>query len=184
MRVRIIEVRTNQYVDALIRKGDEYKLPSIHEGWRFNFDRHAKGIGAQNFVLVAKESPTVIEGCLIFKMLNDLQPYMAFIEIAPHNRGHKRKYDLVAGCLIAFACRLSFIYGKGNHEGWLGFDVHEPTEEDKLKLLANYSKKYRAKWMQNTTSMFIMPEDGKILREIYLGEILNQNENRNEKSQE
>lgn len=76
MRVRIVDVQKNSSVDALILPGEKFRLPSIHDGWRFNFDRHAKGIGAQTFVLVAKESPTVIEGCLIFKMLNDLQPYM------------------------------------------------------------------------------------------------------------
>ena len=39
------------------------------------------------------------------------QVYMAFVEVAPHNRGDEKKYERVAGCLIAFACRQSFIKG-------------------------------------------------------------------------
>lgn len=59
---------------------------------------------------------------------------MAYIEVAPHNRGIDKKYDLVAGCLIAYACRLSFIHGKDAYKGWLAFDVQEedPKEEKKL----------------------------------------------------
>lgn len=63
-------------------------------------------------------------------MRKQLEPYMAYIEIAPHNKGEKKKYDLVAGCLIAFACRLSFIHGKGDYKGWLAFDVQEADKKD------------------------------------------------------
>lgn len=168
MRVQILQVSTNEYVEAWIADGITNRLPSMHDGWRFNFPRHAKSRGAKTYVLVTAETPEIIEGCLIYKMLDDNQPYMAFIEIAPHNLGKDRRYDLVAGCLIAFACRLSFLLGRGPYRGWLAFDVQEPTEADQLKLMAVYSRKYKAVRIPDTTSMLIKPEDGEQLIEHYL----------------
>ncbi|MDQ3109317.1 MAG: hypothetical protein M3R17_05440 [Bacteroidota bacterium] len=92
---------------------------------------------------------------------------MAFIEIAPHNQGENRLFDLVGGCLIAFACRLSFTLGKGDYKGWLAFDVRETSKDDQLKLMALYSKKYKALKFSETT-MLIKPEDGEALIEKYL----------------
>lgn len=101
-------------------------------------------------------------------MLNKVEPYMAYIEIAPHNKGLHKKYDHVAGCLIAYASRLSFTLGQGAFKGWLAFDVQEPTKADQSKLMTLYSVKYRAKKFDETT-MLIAPEDGEELIEKYLG---------------
>jgi hypothetical protein len=169
MNVKILKVEIDEKVDAKIKDGGRLQLPSIHEGWRFNFPKHAKDKGSHTYVLVSEETPDIIEGFLIYKMKAGLEPYMAYIEIAPHNKGEDRKYDLVAGCLIAFACRLSFILGHGDYKGWLAFDVQEPTEEDQRKLMALYSNKYKAVRVQETTMMIIMPKDGEKLIEKYLG---------------
>ncbi len=168
MRVLILKVDTNEDIWAAILNGRKYALPSIKEKWRFNFNKHSKDKGAQTYVLVTEESPSEIEGCLIYKMLNDQEPYMAYIEIAPHNKGENRRFDLVAACLIAYACRLSFQLGKDHFQGWLAFDVMEEKEEDQLKLMAVYSKKYKAKRIDKTTAMIIAPEDGEKLIEKYL----------------
>lgn len=168
MKVKILKVGGGNLVDAEIEEGRKLNLPSIQEGWRFNFSRHSKDKGAHCYVLISEETPNVIEGCLIYKMRNDLEPYMAYIEIAPHNKGENKTYDLVGGCLIAFACRLSFILGKGDYKGWLAFDVQEVSKNDEKKLMALYSNKYRAFRMQGSTTMVIMPEDGEKLIEQYL----------------
>ena len=93
---------------------------------------------------------------------------MAYIEIAPHNKGDVKKYDRVAGCLIAFACRLSFILGKGDYKGWLAFDVLEADKKDEERLMALYSREYKAQRISGTTAMVIAPEDGEALIEMYL----------------
>ncbi len=80
---------------------------------------------------------------------------MAFVEIAPHNKGNEKKYDRVAGCLIAFACRQSFIKGK---EGYLAFDVLEEKKENEIKLMTLYSQKYNAVRYDDSTTMIILPE--------------------------
>ena len=91
------------------------------------------------------------------------QVYMAFVEVAPHNRGDEKKYERVAGCLIAFAWRQSFIKGK---EGYLAFDVKEEKKKDEIKLMELYSQKYGAARLENTTTMIILPEGSeKLIRE-------------------
>ncbi|MFV8344019.1 hypothetical protein [Flavobacterium sp. XS2P39] len=87
---------------------------------------------------------------------------MAFIEVAPHNKGKNKEYENVAGCLIAFTCRLSFKKGKGDYLGYLAFDVMEEDKKDEIKLMALYSTKYNAiKWGE--TGMIIPPEGGEKL---------------------
>lgn len=162
MKVEIIRTVDNQAVDAEINGPGGLLLPSVADGWRFNFKKHAKKKGFQTYVLTCVETPDSIEGCLIFQMRGKVEPYMAFIEIAPYNKGKNRKYDNVAGCLIAYGCRLSFIHGEGPYLGWLCFDVLEENKADERKLMAMYCKKYGALKFGETT-MVISPEAGEQL---------------------
>ena len=133
MNVKILKIDENILVDAKISdsKLTKINLPSFNDGWRFDFNKHSKKINFKTYILVSEESIDKIEGCLIFEMRDKVEPYMAFIEIAPHNKGLIKKYDFVAGCLIAFACRLSFINGKKDFEGFLAFDVLEKKKKTK-----------------------------------------------------
>lgn len=159
MNVKILRVSDKALVDAEIDQ-PKLTLPSITDGWRFNFRKHSKIKGVKTFVLVADETPTEIEGCLVFKMENDVEPYMAYIEVAPHNKNADKRYDKVAGCLIAFACRLSFMHGEDYYKGWLAFDVLEKDKADEIKLMALYSQKYGALRFGDSTTMIISPEIG------------------------
>ncbi|MBS7256170.1 hypothetical protein [Flavobacterium branchiicola] len=167
MNVKILKARSNDLVNARIIdvKLGKVILPSITEGWRFNFRKHSKETRYETYILVSEETPDVIEGCLIFEMKSKIEPYMAFVEVAPHNRGDSKKYERVAGSLIAFACRLSFKCGKGDYLGYLAFDVIEEEQEDQTKLMAVYSTNYYALRYGETT-MIIPPSGGeKLIKE-------------------
>ncbi len=85
---------------------------------------------------------------------------MNLIELAPHNIGKESKrYEFVAGCLIAFGCYESFKL-ETNYKGFLTF-------ETKTKLRAWYKKKYYAEDAMGN-KMFIWPEDGIKLINEYL----------------
>ena len=162
MNIKIFRVLDGQAVDAKIIQASGLILPSITDGWRFNFKKHSKKTGFQTYVLVTEEMPEIIEGCLIFQLKESVEPYLAYIEIAPNNKGKAKKYDNVAGCLIAFASRLSFIFGVEHFKGWLAFDVLEESKEDEVKLMPVYCQKYGAlKWGE--TTMVISPEIGEKL---------------------
>ena len=167
MNVKIIRLVDNQTVEAQITKPIRVTLPSITDGWRFNFNKHSKKANLQSYILVCNQTPKVIEGCLIFQLRETVEPYMAYVEIAPHNKGENKRYDKVAGCLIAFACRLRFIHGKDHFKGWLTFDVMEENKQDEIKLMAVYCQKYGALRWGNTT-MVITPETSENLIEKFL----------------
>lgn len=164
MNVRILRISKNELVDAKIlnAKSTKLNLPSISDGWRFNFKKQAKEYNHEAYILVSDETPDIIEGCLIFEMKGKVEPYMAFIEVAPHNKDSIKRYERIAGCLIAFACRLSFIKANEPYKGYLVFDVLEENKEDEVKLMALYSIKYNALRYRETT-MIIVPEGGEKL---------------------
>lgn len=168
MKVKIQDVKKDELVGATIRKGQAAELPSMHQEWRFNFDKLIKKLAyATAYVLVCDETPQIIEGCLIFQMKDKVIPYMAYVEVAPHNKLHPKRYELVAGCLIAFAFKQSLIQGKDDYKGWLTFDVQEENPDDQVKLMAIYSKKYNAVRYDDTT-MYIMDDNGQQLIQKYL----------------
>jgi hypothetical protein len=168
MKVKIIKTATAEEVDALIKKGKISEMPSIQQDWRFNFDKELKKLkNATGYLLVTEEMPNVIEGCMIFQLIDKKEPYMAFVEVAPHNKKDTKIYDHVAGCLIAFAYQLSVIEGVSDYNSMLQFDVMEEKKEDEVKLMVLYSTKYNAKRWGDTT-MVIMDEDGEALVKRYL----------------
>lgn len=167
MEVKIFDTEKQTDVKSkisLVNK-DISRLPSITEGWRFNFNKHSKSRDYKTYILTTLNTPEIIEGCLIINIKMPFQVYMAFVEVAPHNKGETKKYDKVAGSLIAFACRQSFINDK---EGYLAFDVLEKNKEDEVKLMKLYSQKYRAVRLDNSTTMVILPEGSEKLIDEYL----------------
>jgi hypothetical protein len=162
MNVKIVDFNTKSEVEARIIRvsKNKSKLPSITDGWRFNFNKHSKQPEFETYILITNDAPEIIEGCLIINTKTEYQVYMAFVEIAPHNKAEHKKHDRVAGCLIAFACKQSFINDK---EGYLAFDVIEEKKEDEKKLMQLYSRKYKALRLDNSTTMIITPEGSKTL---------------------
>jgi hypothetical protein len=87
---------------------------------------------------VRTEAPQEIEGMLMLTtLLNGELLQMNNVEIAPGNFGYNKKYDLVAGCLIAYACLISFKFGQNEYRGFLSF-------ESKTVLIGLYQRKYGA----------------------------------------
>lgn len=168
MNIKIIEVATNGEIKARIREGNFKELPSLHDGWRFNFGKQlSKLANATAYVLVTADEPNIVQGCMIFQMVEKRIPTMSYLEIAPHNRSNERKYDNVAGCLIAYAFKRSLIEGKGDYNGQLFLDVQEKEEEDELLLIKLYKEKYKAKIYEGT-KLYIIDDDGQELIDKYL----------------
>lgn len=168
MKVKLVNAANGQAVSAGINTPGDVPLPSLTDGWRFNFRKHSRLNGAQTYILTCAETPGVIEGCLIFMMRDQAEPYMSYVEISPHNQGRNKQYKYVAECLIAFACRLSFIQGSGAFKGWLTFDVLEEKKENEIKLITLYCRKYGALRFGETTTLVIPPEAGEKLIDTFL----------------
>lgn len=166
-KVSILHRESGDLVNAVVKRATSRQMPSIHEGWRFNFDKHSKLPNTHAFLLVLEESPNVIQGALIFQLLDGVLPYMAYVETAPHNKGNEREFDEIAGCLIAHAFTLTFIYGKDPYQGQLFFDVQEENPADQERLTQLYREKYGALSL-GETRLLIIDDYGEILVGRYL----------------
>lgn len=135
------------------------KMPLKKDGWNFDWNKLIKEKNTKTYVLKLKNETQNVEGILQLRLENDML-IMDVIEIAPHNIGSSnKKFDYVAGCLIAFACRESFKI-EGNYKGFLTFI-------SKTSLIDWYKSKYGATQALGQR-MFIDDSMGMELIEKYL----------------
>lgn len=131
----IYDLANNNLIEAEIILATG-KLPLKKEGWKFDWNKLIKEIHTKTYVLRLKDSTKSIEGIVQLKTENEML-VMDVIEIAPHNLGSSdKRFDYVAGCLIAFGCRQSFEI-KGSYKGFLTF-------MSKTNLINWYQDKYGA----------------------------------------
>lgn len=155
----ILDKQTNNLVEIEIVKGTLKDMPVQKDGWNFNWRSILKKNDTETYMLRLKSNPSSIQGVLHLKEQEGMI-IMDLVEIAPHNIGQKNKrYEYVAGCLIAFACRETFKL-ESNYKGFLSF-------ESKTKLIEWYREKFYAK-IAIGQKMYIEPEDGEKLIEEYL----------------
>jgi hypothetical protein len=134
--VYILETKSNRLIEADIVVAERKNVPLKKDGWNFNWKQLVQEQNTQTFILKTIELPQSIEGALHLKVESGML-IMDAVEIAPHNIGKdKKRYDYVAGCLIAFACRESFKL-EGSYKGFLTF-------VSKTNLIKWYSEKYGA----------------------------------------
>ncbi len=131
----IYDLASNDLIEAEIVQATG-KLPLKKDGWKFDWNKLLKEKNSKIYVLRLKSSPFTIEGMVQLKIENRML-IMEVIENAPHNYGSSNKrFDYVAGCLIAFACRESFNL-VGPYKGFLTFT-------SKTNLIKLYKSKYGA----------------------------------------
>ena len=159
MRIHIKDTLTNKLIDAQILPATKSDMPLKKDGWQFNWRQFYKE-GGMFYKIIIEKSSDQIEGIAMFSVIDNSRLYVNNIEVSPHNYGNKGKYDFVAGCLIAYGCKLSFKHGKNNYIGFLTF-------ESKTSLISLYQNKYLATLAVNKI-MFIDPENGQILIGRYL----------------
>lgn len=134
--VRILDRINGRLVNAEIVAAERKEAPLKKDGWNFNWRQLIQEENSRTYFLKTIEPLPGIEGALHLKIENTML-IMDVLEIAPHNIGQRsKKYDYVAGCLIAFASRESFKL-EGNYKGFLTF-------VSKTALMKWYSEKYGA----------------------------------------
>lgn len=167
MKVLILEVDSNELIRGKIREGKRTDMPSMKDGWYFNFNKHIQAKDKTGFILVKEATPQIIEGSMIFSMHETFGPYMDYLEVAPHNKGQNGKYKRVSGSLIAYACGLSFANGVNEDKGILTFQAYSKGKDSTKKLEKFYRTKYGA-IMNPLGFMEIHPDQSRLLIEEYL----------------
>ena len=161
MKVNILDFKSGIPVKSEIILANKGKIPLKKDGWNFNWRRLSRESNSRTFILRTLDFPNNIEGALHLKVENDMM-IMDMIELSPQNIGKEnKKYNNVAGCLIAFACRESFKI-IGAYKGFLTF-------VSKSNLINWYVEKYGAE-IALGQRMYIDAERGEKLINKYLYE--------------
>lgn len=147
---------------GVIREVSKKDMPLKKDGWQFNWKELAKDKNKKFFGLYVDE---LLQGMLSVELVK--QPYeimffMHHVELAPNNFGSDGEYLEVAGCLIAYACRLSM--------NWLEMDnpyFGYVLFESKTKLIERYQEVYGAELVIGRKMCFT-PDVGDALIKKYL----------------
>ncbi len=160
--IYILDKIKEELVKSEIVTMNKDTIPLKKDGWNFNWRQLLNEKNSWTYILRTLNSPDQVEGALQLKIEHEML-IMDSLELAPYNIGQQNKrYDYVAGCLIAFACRESFKV-EGDYKGFLTF-------VSKTNLIEWYSKKYGAE-LALGQRMFIDWENGERLIEEYLNRI-------------
>ena len=156
--IYILDIINGELIESEIVPMDKKTIPLKKDGWNFNWRQLSSEGNTRAYVLRTLNSPDQTEGALCLRYEYDML-IMDALELAPHNIGQKSKrYDYIAGCLIAFGCRESFKI-KSDYKGFLTF-------VSKTNLIKWYTGKYGAK-LALGQRMFIDWENGERLIEKY-----------------
>ncbi len=154
MKVNLYDSIRKKKIIGYISKATKRELPQTE--WKFDWKSlHTKN--AQIFKLCYEDE---IQGLLKMTQVDEGYHEMSNLELSPTNYGSKGKITNVAGCLIAFACLLTFKLNESNYKGHLAFT-------SKGELIPHYEKHYYAELVYRE-KMIIFPANGKKLIRKYL----------------
>jgi len=157
--IYILDTINGELIESEIVPMDKKTIPLKKDGWSFNWRQLSSEENTRAYVLRTLNSPDQTEGAVCLRFKHDML-IMDALELAQYNIGQKNKrYDYVAGCLIAFGCRESFKV-KSDYKGFLTF-------VSKTNLINWYAEKYGTK-LALGQRMFIDWENGERLIEKYL----------------
>ncbi len=111
--------------------------------WNFDWLELFKTSNSKTYVLTTDKDE--IQGAMNL-LFNEELLIMNALELNPQNIGTNKKYDHVAGCLIATACKESFTL-KGEYMGYVSF-------VSKTALIQLYKSKYKAMQIGSSNRMY------------------------------
>jgi len=149
VKVNLYDNTRKKNIEGVISKAHKKELPKAN--WKFDW----KSLHAKNSKIFKLEYEGEIQGLLKMTQVDEGYYEMSNLELAPANYGSKGKINNVAGCLIAYACLLTFQLNEGNYKGHLAFT-------SKGELIPHYEKYYYAELVYRE-KMIIFPRNGKKL---------------------
>lgn len=126
------EIKSGNELIPIINQVDisDYDIISHSKEFSFNWDLEK---GHEVYKIHLREKESEILGLIsLIDWPSEYRIHLNLIEIGKTNRGSKKKIDNIAGCLLAFACKLAF------KRGYWGFVSLQP----KTRLIGLYRKKY------------------------------------------
>ncbi|MEO0686620.1 MAG: hypothetical protein AAFY76_16655 [Cyanobacteria bacterium J06649_11] len=132
MKVKLLNKSDNSKLEAIIKKivEDDYQL--IAEGKSFVFDWKLERYNDVYKIFLKSADDDILGLMSLTDYEEETRIHINLIEVGKKNQGRDKQIDKIAGCLIAFAARLSF------EKGYVGIVTLEP----KPNLFKLYESKY------------------------------------------
>ena len=129
--MKLINQRTGKKQIGIIEKVKNQDLKKIQKTNQLSFD-WLKETGNEIYKIRLENSEKVIGLLSITDIPEELRVHINLIESSKENIGKNKEFENIAGCLIAFACKIAFL------KGYDGFVSLIP----KTKLIGHYQKQY------------------------------------------
>lgn len=154
MRVR--HKSSGELIEARIEPVEGEDWANIQKNNAFQFDWNLEK--RHETYKIRLDSDEEILGLISFKDIpGEFRIHICLIEVNFRDVGRKKRYDHLAGCLLAFACEQSF---KRDYEGYISL-------RPKTELIKHYMSKYG--FQQLGKNLFIDLADAERLINEYLG---------------
>jgi hypothetical protein len=126
--------KTGHYKEAVVSEVVENDYEHIQNSGRFTFDwRVEKRMKYDVYKICLRDNENEILGLLSLRdVKSELRIHVNLIEVSSENVGKRKAYERIAGCLLGFACQLSF------EKSYDGFVSLVP----KTELIDHYCRKY------------------------------------------
>lgn len=108
--MHLIQVKTQEKLEAIVEKIAPLEIKQILKNKQFKF-RWSSESKYEVYKLYIRESEEIVGLMSLQDWPNELRLEIRLIESSKDNVGSDKKYDRIAGSLIAFACGTSFDRG-------------------------------------------------------------------------
>lgn len=129
--MKLLNKKEDRYEEAVIELVKSSEYPQIKKNKQFEFN-WLKEKGNSVFKIRRREYEEILGLISLIDFPKELRIEIHLLEISKENIGKNKKIDLIAGCLIAFACELAF---SNDYDGFVS--LVSKTEIRKL-----YKEKY------------------------------------------
>jgi hypothetical protein len=113
---------------------NDLKTVSKKKGWLFDWEKELGNDTKEVYKLTIVNNLDVIQGLISLSRERD-HIFMNLLENAPFNLGKNKMYEGVAGNLVAYACKLSFLQG---FDGFVAFVSKTALIEHYINTLGAY----------------------------------------------
>ncbi|MEO0683831.1 MAG: hypothetical protein AAFY76_01955 [Cyanobacteria bacterium J06649_11] len=153
--MKLVNVETGEKIKGRIRRLTKAQLKKLKGSKHFQFDWSLEG--ANEVYAIVKISNDELLGLIsLTDVAEELRIHINLIESAIKHQGKKKEIDGIPGCLIGFACEMSF------KKGYDGFVSLTP----KTRLVEYYHKKFG--FLQTGVNMAVFLEISQSIIKTYL----------------
>ena len=139
----VIHRKTQKAIIAEIVPLESKDFKLIKKQKQFSFDWELEK-PYDLYKLILKEQKEIVGLMSIIDVSKELRLEINLLEISKKNVGKEKQLERIAGCLIAFACELSF---SKDYDGFVSL-------LPKTKLIEHYKKKYGFRQFGNQLAVF------------------------------